>query len=118
MWGIPTKCMCRQHLLGEHVENHMFLSVLEKKKVSIQGYVDCGQCDISKLAERHSELVNEMNIRHYNHKSPIIDNKDVIIQYGVSKYGIVPVDIKTNLKTLAHRCEECKRLQIKYGYYK
>ena len=97
MWCVPTDCMCRQHLLGAHVEK--------------------GQCDISKLKTRHAELVNEMNIRGYNHKSPLRWDADFIIADGIEKYGVVEIDVENNLKVLAGRCKKCKELQIKYGYY-
>ena len=39
MWNIKTEKMCNQHLLGEHVEMHMFVGTLNKNK-SIQEQYD------------------------------------------------------------------------------
>jgi hypothetical protein len=38
MWMVPTKIMCDKHLLGEHVEHHMFLGSL-KQGFNLDGYV-------------------------------------------------------------------------------
>lgn len=116
MWNVPTKYFCRQHLLGEHVELHMMIGTLKRGKVSIKGHVDKGQCDLSKLEIRHRQLVEEMELRGYNHKSPMMWDIDFIIHDAIEKYGIVEIDVENNLKVLAGRCELCKELQIKYGY--
>lgn len=94
----------------------MILGALQKGR-SIQGHVDKGQCDLSKLKIRHEQLVKEMGARKYNHKTPLKWNVDFLIAQGIEKYGIVEVDVENNLKVLAGRCEKCKELQIKYGYY-
>ena len=36
MWMLPPECMCRKHLLGEHVELHMLLGSMRRGK-SIEG---------------------------------------------------------------------------------
>lgn len=40
-WLVDPRCLCDKHLLGEHVEHHMFIGTLRKNK-SIQGYLDKG----------------------------------------------------------------------------
>ena len=59
MWLVTPKLMCDKHLLGEHVEMHMFVGCLLKGK-SIQGYIDKGLVDVSLLTARHGALVKEM----------------------------------------------------------
>jgi hypothetical protein len=62
MWLVDPKTMCRNHLLGEHVELHMLAGCLEKKK-SIKAYIDKGLVDLGLITKRHDELVSEMKIR-------------------------------------------------------
>ena len=32
-WMVDPRLLCRKHLLGEHVENHMFIGTLKRVKV-------------------------------------------------------------------------------------
>jgi hypothetical protein len=106
MWMIDPKLMCRKHLLGEHVEMHMFVGTLQKG-VSVEGYVNGGLFDSRDLKTRHDELVEEMTRRGYNHKSPLPTTFDAEAYPGI-------IDIDYNLKDLATRCIECKELQTLY----
>lgn len=98
------KIMCRQHLLGEHLEIHMFIGSLNKG-VSLQGYVDAGFLDIHNLQTRHDELVAEMKHRGFNHKSPLpaIENKipEAYLDSIVNK--------EWSLNQLLGRCSECRK---------
>lgn len=38
MWMVPPRHMCRKHLLGEHVELHMFVGSI-KNGVRVEGYL-------------------------------------------------------------------------------
>lgn len=42
MWMVPPELMCRQHLLGEHVELHMFVGAINKgtSVVTLPGYCE------------------------------------------------------------------------------
>lgn len=104
MWMVSPKVMCRKHLLGEHVEAHMFVGTLQKG-VSVEGYVDGGLFDSRYLKARHDELVEEMTRRGYNHKSPLPTSFDAEAFPG-------SIDIEFNLKDLASRCVECRELQL------
>ena len=98
---VNPKVMCRKHLLGEHVETHMFVGSIMKQK-SMDGYYKNGLLEIHNLADRHEALADEMVRRGYNHNSPmgfatsLIEGK---------------IDIEENLKVLRDRCEDCKKLQ-------
>ena len=98
MWNVNAKKMCRNHLLGEHVETHMFAGCIKKKK-SLKGYVDTGLVEVHNLKKRHDVLAKEMKIRGMNHKSPIQFFK---------AYKAGKVDIKKSKKDLINRCLECK----------
>ena len=100
-WLVDPKMLCRKHLLGEHVESHMFIGTL-KKGNSIKGYIDKGLYEPSKIYSRHEELVIEMKNRGYNHKS---DLPIITIPKIQGK-----VDIKGNIEELKKRCPECKKL--------
>ncbi len=104
MWMVSPKLMCRQHLLGEHVELHMLVATL-KRGISIQGYLDQGLVNTRHIYRCHDALVLEMNRRGYAHKSPLP---------SLRKYPIAgKVDPVANLEELARRCLRCRQLQKK-----
>jgi len=100
MWNVLPECLCRKHLLGEHVEMHMFVGTI-KKGISINGYVKNKLVETDKIVRRHDELVEEMGKRGFNHKSPIDDWK--------CDFTVGEVDVEANLKELSKRCPECKK---------
>lgn len=102
---VNPKILCRQHLLGEHVECHMFLGCI-KKRMTIDGYVEKGLVNTRKLKYRHDKLAKELQRRGYNHKSPLI-YKD--------KLGLGRINKKKSLKDLLSRCKRCKKLYGKYN---
>jgi len=98
MWNIDPKVMCRQHLLGEHLEMHMFAGCL-LKEVSLKGYIKNGLVEVHHIRKRHRFLVREMKRRHYNHRSELPS----FIAPVLGK-----VDKEFNLVELACRCAGCK----------
>jgi hypothetical protein len=100
MWNVNPERMCNQHLLGEHVECHMFVGTLNKNK-SVKGYIEKGLLEIHNLKKRHDEISKEMEKRGMNHKSKLPWYKKVI-------WG--KINSKQNLIELKKRCEECKKL--------
>lgn len=100
MWMVNPKIMCRQHLLGEHVEIHMFIGTISRQK-SVEGYLQKGLLEVHNLHARHEELVKEMKRRGYNHCSEV-DEK----WKRTEKQGII--DREKNLGELVRRCERCK----------
>lgn len=97
MWMIPPSLMCRQHLLGEHVECHMLLGTIRRGK-SLGMYVADELVDTAMLAARHDELVLEMLSRGYNHNSPF-DYNDALALGRVN-----PI---RSLGELSRRCSSC-----------
>jgi len=97
MWNVNTKGMCNQHLLGEHVECHMFVGTLNQGK-SVQGYLDNGLLEIHNLKKRHDELSKEMERRGMNHKSKLPLYK---------KIRLGKIDSAKNIHELNKRCNEC-----------
>lgn len=98
MWNVNVKKMCNQHLLGEHVECHMFVGTLNKGK-SIQGYVDKGLVEIHNIKKRHDELACEMEKRGMKHQSKLPEYKITIL----GKVNPVQNQIELN-----RRCIECR----------
>jgi hypothetical protein len=96
----PT-IMCREHLLGEHAEIHMFVGTIDRGR-SIRGYVERGLLEVHSLFNRHEEVVQEMKRRNYRHDSEI-DKK----WKEAAKTGTI--DRQKNLKQLINRCSRCRR---------
>jgi len=101
MWGVNPKILCRSHLLGEHVEMHMFYGCM-KKGISLKGYYKKNLVCISLLKKRHDELADEMISRCMKHASPMPE-----IDFCGPETG--KIDISANVKELITRCPECKK---------
>jgi len=102
MWNVDPKKLCRQHLLGEHVEMHMFVGSLRKGK-SIAGFLRLGLVEPAKIRSRHDVLARELTRRGMHHRSPILAHP------RVAERG--RVDREANLVELARRCVECRKRQ-------
>ena len=100
MWGIYPKLLCRKHLLGEHLEIHMFVGCILKGK-NIEGYKK-GLVNILCLNSRHHFLAEEMMERGYHHNSPLPSFH--IPEHKSAGY----INIAENIKALESRCPECK----------
>jgi hypothetical protein len=98
-WNVNPEYLCTQHLLGEHLEQHMFMGCI-KKGTSLKGYIDKGLVEIHNITNRHNELVVEMLKRGYKHKSPM----DEILPCR----EIGSVDSKCNIEELKRRCPKCR----------
>lgn len=102
MWMVNPKTMCRKHLLGEHVECHMLVGSMRKRK-SMAGYISNGLVELDKIQLRHDAVATEMTERGYNHKSPLPEVPDRLFN-GV-------VDRDKSLGDLYSRCDDCRRLK-------
>lgn len=106
MWNVNPKLMCNQHLLGEHLEMHMFVGALNKNH-SVRGYILNGLLDPGRIKDRHDELVLEMTRRKMNHKSPL----QMPELNPETLWPIPQVNAHKNLQELARRCSKCKKIQ-------
>jgi len=106
MWMVNPRIMCRQHLLGEHVEIHMFIGTLNRKK-SVKGYLEKGLLEIHNLYARHEELVEEMKRRSYNHYSKVDDKWKFVEKVGI-------IDKEKNVEELVNRCLRCKKRYFEF----
>jgi hypothetical protein len=101
--------MCRQHLLGEHVEAHMILGSLKRQK-SIAGFVAKNCIEPARLQARHDELAAEMARRGMNHKSPLLVTTE--LEYLPAAHREARVDVDSALADLYSRCPRCKNLEV------
>jgi hypothetical protein len=112
MWGVDPRLLCRQHLLGEHVEMHMFLGTIRHGH-SVRGYTDNGIVDPHRVFARHEELVLEMARRSVQHRSPmVLTEEDVAAMEALPR---ATIDEEANLAELARRCERCRERQQEMG---
>ncbi|MEO5935934.1 MAG: pyrimidine dimer DNA glycosylase/endonuclease V [Terriglobales bacterium] len=103
MWMVDPRKMCDQHLLGEHVELHMLVGTLARKR-SVAGFVANNLIEVHNVRSRHEELVGEMTRRGMNHQSPLP-------AFRAARLG--KVSIRANLVELARRCDSCRAKQIR-----
>jgi len=111
--------MCRKHLLGEHVECHMFLGTMRKGK-SLEGYVRNNLLQLGHLIDRHDKLSLEMVLRGFKHNSPMEMNqefKDIIdsSETYTRIYYTSIVDREISLQDLYNRCPECRLLMHQHN---
>jgi len=100
MWKVPPDKMCRKHLLGEHVEMHMFVGTINKGS-SIDGYIRANLVEPGYIRRRHEELARELLRRGYNHHSPLPEF------LGADPIG-PRLDEQAALNELISRCPECR----------
>jgi len=99
MWKVNPELLCDKHLLGEHVEMHMFAGCL-RKGTSLKGYLERGLVEIDKILVRHDILAIEMRKRGMKHKSPLA----YVWQTRVAGY----VNIHDSIEELKRRCPDCR----------
>ena len=98
-WLVNPEMLCRKHLLGEHVEHHMFVGSI-KKGFSVEGYLRDGFFEPRTLQKRHNEIAREMVKRGYNHQSPLADIDTSHLRDG-------KINITRNIADLRNRCKGC-----------
>ena len=101
MWMVEPDKMCRQHLLGEHVEIHKFRHNFVKKHNMLKR-IELNQIEPYSMEERHDRLVSEMLRRGYNHKSPYF-------QPDVTYLPNNKINVEKSYQDLLERCEECRK---------
>jgi hypothetical protein len=109
LWMTDPKIMCRQHLLGEHLEVHMFIStILSGKKIT--GFINNNLLEPHSLSTRHFDLTEEMERRGYNHKTPVVDGATFLICMLLPHdLAFHDIDKKHALIDLLERCPECAK---------
>lgn len=107
MWMVDPRILCRQHLLGEHLELHMFVGSINKG-INQTGYIKSDMLECTALHTRHEELVAEIAERKYKHNSPLAN----IDGSQASKIPVAMWNHKINkeaqLSELLSRCSVCR----------
>ena len=110
MWMVNPKIMCQKHLCGEHLETHMFLGSLKKRK-KLTGFLNNNLFEPRSLLVRHDQLASEMGSRGYNHKSEIgwaeFYRAYNTLETMQEKHW--DIDKESALKDLLSRCPECRK---------
>tara|TARA_Y100001938_G_scaffold128710_1_gene182811 strand:- start:44596 stop:44928 length:333 start_codon:yes stop_codon:yes gene_type:complete len=104
MWMVDPEYMCQQHLLGEHVELHMFVGTIKRSphpSVTLTGYAKNGLVEVHNINLRHKAIVNEMLKRGLRHQSPLPD---------FEKFEKGKVNVDENYNELSKRCLDCRNL--------
>lgn len=98
--------LCRQHLLGEHNECHMFLGSL-KKKINMTGYFKNDLLEPLSLKSRHDDLAGEINKRGYKHLSELKIDESIDFSHLTDHEINHKIDRENSLNLLLTRCERC-----------
>jgi hypothetical protein len=105
MWMVNPKFLCTKHLLGCHVEMHMFLGHLSRKR-QITKYITHNCLEPLSLKSYHDSVASEMFHRGMNHKTPLTYDLNIfnhlpqdVVQYTVDAYCSI-IDLLT-------RCGKC-----------
>ena len=104
MWMVNPAVMCNKHLLGEHVECHMLVGHLQRKR-QITNYIRLNLLQPKSLRERHDQLAHEMGNRGMSHKSPL---PKYDLSYLPKEHRIYVVNAEESLIELSKRCSDCQ----------
>jgi len=115
---VNPEFLCRRHLLGEHLEVHMFVGAIKsainrgrKIEDSLRGYIENGLVETDKLFDRHENLVIEMLSRGFRHSSPI-EKLDSDFDSSLGR-----VDVSASIVELIRRCQDCHKRIRRYGEF-
>ena len=108
MWLCDPRILCQKHLCGEHVEMHMFLGTLKKRK-KIDGFLKNNLFQPRVLFQRHEDLKCEMIERGYNHNSNMCESECACVLDLPTEKQYWEVDKDAALKNLLDRCPECRK---------
>jgi len=118
MWMVPPRILCRQHLLGEHVECHMFIGHLKSGR-RITGYIEKNLVEVTAIVKRHNTLMIEMLRRGMRHHSPLTEH-ELFMAISINSQ-LTPKQIATKVKKdsalqeLLRRCPRCKKHFYEYS---
>lgn len=99
MWMISPKKLCDKHLLGEHFEIHKAVGNLKHSGIWARSLISKGFLEPQNFLSRHNQLVKEMEIRGFNHRSDL-NIKNLKFDKG-------KVDRIKSKKDLYKRCKKC-----------
>lgn len=115
MWSVAPDVLCMKHLLGEHVEMHMFAGSI-RKGISMNGYIEAGLLDVREVANRHDALAVEIANRGMRHRTPLAPLSAAMLRRFAKNPGKIP-EVESR-KELLKRCVECRRRYAAWVRYK
>ena len=98
---VEPELMCNKHLLGEHLECHMFVGTINKG-TSVKGYLKKNLLEPRSIKKRHDALADEMLRRDFNHWTPLEE-------VDITGIDDVLIDRAASRAELLRRCEVCGR---------
>lgn len=106
IWDLSPSILCRQHLLGEHLELHSIWTVITQGKKGYSKHPETIRWvgKLKALYSRHEKLVKEMHSRGYNHNSELDKN----LAIGDSKQKEYVNSPKEQIEILRTKACECK----------
>jgi hypothetical protein len=109
MWKVPPHLMCQHHVLGEHAELHLFISMINRNSPQhVASYVDNGLLEPRLLADRHAALAAEITKRFqalYAHQTPLYTTG--LYLKALPKGYVCPI---VSARELERRCADCRLL--------
>lgn len=108
-WMVDPRILCRKHLLGEHVEHHMFIGTI-KRKCQLDGCVQNNLVEPAQFEARHNALVAEMKSRGMRHKSDIAPQEELngLMSYLSERTRKATVNVPASLADLIGGCPDCR----------
>lgn len=101
MWMVDVKSMCRNHLLAEHLDVHMFVNALNQG-LDLSHYINSNALEVLSLLERHNQLADEINSRSYKNDTPLPG-------YNITgRYKSSRIDKNKAREELMEICNKCK----------
>lgn len=114
MWGVDPRILCRKHLLGYHLEMHMFLGALKEKK-KLTGFYKNNLFEPKSLKKCHDLVSLEMLHRTYNHKTPMTQEEfEDGIKDLTDEERTWEIDREKSLIDLLMRCKNCGERFVYY----
>lgn len=120
-WLVRPELMCSKHLLGEHLECHMFLGSMRGNK-SLDGFYEGGLFFGPAFLEHRHRQLKAFIEGHHTEITPIRIAEATApwsgkpVMYGRKTYHDLPITkavIKESRTTLLSRCGYCRSLHLR-----
>jgi hypothetical protein len=105
IWDISPNKLCNRHLRGEHSELHAIWSIITNDKKGFTYHPETlrWKGKLKALYLRHEQQIKEMEIRGFNHKSPL----DIKFAKGNNKQKEHVDSIEKQIRILRNKSCEC-----------
>jgi len=105
IWDIEPKYLCPKHLVAAHHELHAIWNILTKNKKGYRQHPETQRWvgKLKALYQRHEKLVQELQRRGYQHRSPL--NKK--LARGRAKQNVLLDSLKKQKEILKNKSCGC-----------